>query len=144
MRAGRGIVQSAVIMQRAGHGTRGQRVMNGVGAEICRAVVRTCWIAGAIAAETAAAGGARKCRRPAAARMRDGRPAGGMPAASGEACPATVEAAPTATTEMCAAAVTTAAKVCAATVAAAATVPTSAMAATAMAATAAPGRKGGR
>jgi hypothetical protein len=54
-------------MQRAGHGTRRERMMNGVGAEICRAVVLTRQIScsvmirnGAIAAETAAAGRARE------------------------------------------------------------------------------------
>ena len=67
MRAGRGIVQGVVVMQRAGHGTRRERMMNGVGAEICRAVVLTRQIScsvmirnGAIAAETAAAGRARE------------------------------------------------------------------------------------
>ena len=94
-------------MQRAGYGTRGQRMMDGVGAEICCAVVMACRIAGAvvnlrgaIAAETAAAGRARERRRSAAASMRDGRPAAEMPAASGKPCAATVEATPATAAEM--------------------------------------------
>jgi hypothetical protein len=132
-------------MQRAGHGTRGQRMMNRVGAEICRAVVLACWIAGAIAAETAATGRARECRRPAAARMRDGRPAAKMPAAaSGKPCSATMETASTTAAEMRTAAVTATTEVCTATVETAATVATAAaMATSAMTATAASGRIGG-
>src|SRR6202167_2775751 len=62
MRAGRGIVQRVMVMQRAGHRTRGERVVNGIGAEIGRAVIMTGRIAccvmvrTTIAAETAAAG----------------------------------------------------------------------------------------
>jgi hypothetical protein len=132
-------------MQRASHGTRGERMVNRVGAEICRAVVLACWIAGAIAAEAAAAGRARERRRPAAARMRNGRPAAEMPAAaSGKPSPATMEAASTTAAEMCAATVPATTKVCAATVETATAVATSAMtAATAMTATAPSGRIGG-
>jgi hypothetical protein len=132
-------------MQRAGHGTRGECMVNRVGAEICRAVVLTCWIAGAIAAETAAAGRTRERRRPAAARMRNGRPAAKMPAAApGKPRATTVETAPTTAAEMRTAAVTTTAEVCAATVETAATMTTAtAVATSAMTATAASGRIGG-
>jgi hypothetical protein len=137
-------------MQRAGHGTRRERVVNRVGAEICCAVILACSVScnvmirnRTIAAEAAAAGRARECRRPAAARMRNGRPSAKMPAAAGEPCPATVETAPTAAAEMRTAAVTTTTEVCAATVATAATMTATAMATSAMTATAASGRIGG-